>query len=85
MNLQWRIQARGLGGGGGPPPYFWTKLRPEGPKKIFWETAPSSTAPLPLLPSQGMDPALISSTEIQSQGPPKLFLLSLSRTWITVK
>ena len=22
------------------PPYFWTKLRPEGPKKVFWETAP---------------------------------------------
>ena len=21
-------------------PYFWTKLRPEGPKKFFWETAP---------------------------------------------
>ena len=22
------------------PPYFWSKLRPEGPKKIFWETGP---------------------------------------------
>ena len=21
-------------------PYFWTKLRPEGPKKFFWDTAP---------------------------------------------
>ena len=25
----------------GPPPYFWTKLRPEGPSKIFFKTAPS--------------------------------------------
>ena len=26
-----------------PHPYFWTKLRPEGPKKIFWRPPP----PLP--------------------------------------
>ena len=32
---------------GPPPPYFSTKMRPEGPKKIFLETAP------PL--SQGLD------------------------------
>ena len=32
----------GAGGRGGwlALPYFWTKLRPEGPKKIFSETAP---------------------------------------------
>ena len=30
-----------------PPPYFWTKLRPEGPKNFF------KTAPPPL--SQGLD------------------------------
>ena len=30
----------GEGPGGGLPPYFQTKLRPEGPKKIF-KTAPS--------------------------------------------
>ena len=24
----------------GPPPYFWTKLGPEAPKKIFLETTP---------------------------------------------
>ena len=24
--------------GARPPPYFWTKLSPEGPKKMFWET-----------------------------------------------
>ena len=40
---QWRIQGRGP-----PPPYFWTKLRPKGPKKNFLETA----APSPL--SQGL-------------------------------
>ena len=27
---QWRIQARGP-----DPPPFWTKLRPEGPKKVY--------------------------------------------------
>ena len=37
-NFQWQIQ-------GGPrrlaPPYFWTKLGPEGPKKIYsWRTQP---------------------------------------------
>ena len=26
----------GEGSGGGPPPHFLTKLRPEGPKKIFF-------------------------------------------------
>ena len=31
------------------PPYFWTKLRPEGPKKMFLETTP----PPPLC--QGLD------------------------------
>ena len=31
----------GGGGAGGPqPPYFSTKMRPEGPKKCFWETWP---------------------------------------------
>ena len=30
----------GPGGGGGGPPYYWAKLRPEGPKKTFLETAP---------------------------------------------
>ena len=40
---------------GAHPPYFWTKLRPDGPKKIFWRRPP------PLL-FQGLDdlpPSLI--------------------------
>ena len=44
-------------GGAAPSPYFWTKLRPEGPKKCFWRPPPS-----PL--SQGLDPALIISTNV---------------------
>ena len=40
---QWRIQGRGPGGGA--PPYFSTKMRPEGPKKIFLETAPPPPPP----------------------------------------
>ena len=36
---QWRIQGRGPGGPR-PPPYFSTKMRPEGRKKNFLETAP---------------------------------------------
>ena len=47
-----------------PPPYFWTKLRPEGPKKVFWETAPP---PAPHLISQGLDPALISPVEVYNK------------------
>ena len=59
---QWRIQ----GGGGGPAPaYFSTKMRPEGPKKKFWETGPPlipylrvwMTVPPPTL-SDGLDPPL---------------------------
>ena len=34
------------------PPYFWTKLRPKGPKKFFGETAPPPPPP-PL--SKGLD------------------------------
>ena len=51
------------GGGGQVPPLFWTKLRPEG-RKIFWgETAPPPTylrvwMTGPSL-SQGVDPALL--------------------------
>ena len=37
----------GSRGGARVPPYFWTKMRPEGPKNFFWRPA------LPL--SQGLD------------------------------
>ena len=33
-----------------PPPYFWTKLKPDGLKKIFWKT-PHPPPPL----FQGLD------------------------------
>ena len=38
---QWRIQRGGGAGEAGSPRYFWTKLRPEGPKKFFFKTAPT--------------------------------------------
>ena len=37
----------GKGLGGPSPPYFWIKLRPDGPKKIFWKTPP------PFIPGSG--------------------------------
>ena len=51
-----------------PPPYFWTKLRPEGSKKIFFQDRcphlsqdlddpPPPPSPKPL--SEGLDPPLI--------------------------
>ena len=47
---QWRIQ-RGGAGEAGSPRYFWTKLRPEGPKKFFFKTAPT-----PLISGSGWPP-----------------------------
>ena len=39
--MQWWIQGRGPGSRALPySPYYWTKLRPEGPKHFFWETTP---------------------------------------------
>ena len=35
-------------GGPTPPPYFKTKMRPKGPKKVFWRLGP-------LLLSEGLD------------------------------
>ena len=49
--FQWRIQRRGPGNL--PPlsrPYFWTKLRPEGPKNKFLEAGP------PLILASGWPP-----------------------------
>ena len=49
-------------------PYFWTKLRPEGPKKKFWETAPltylrvwMTPPPSPTIPRSGSGTSLLSS------------------------
>ena len=49
----------------GGSPYFSTKMRSEGPKKIFLETRPPPSLrawmtepPLPLLLSEGLDPPL---------------------------
>ena len=39
--------SRGWAGGPVPPSYFLTKMRPEGPKKIFWETDPPDPPPPP--------------------------------------
>ena len=66
---QW-IQGRGLG----TPPYFYSKLRPEGPNKIFfgdwtpilylivWMTAPP---PPPLFLTEGLDPPLHAQATIK--------------------
>ena len=47
---QWRIQGRGPGGP--RPPYFSPKIRPEGGKKNFLETAP----PPPLISGSQASP-----------------------------
>ena len=49
--VQWWVQGRVP-----CPPYFWTRLRPEGPNKIFFEIKPSSTPPL----SESLEPPLES-------------------------
>ena len=62
---------------GAHPPYFWTKLRPDGPKKIFWRRPPPPfysrvwmTSPLPLSGSA----MVITSpfTESKVKMPPEL-------------
>ena len=55
--FRWRIQERGPGGPSPPPPYFWTKVRPEGPKSFFFffqDRAPPAPSPL----SEGLEPPL---------------------------
>ena len=49
--------------------YFWTKLRPEVPKKFFWETGPppylrvwmTPNPPPPPIPSSGSGTSLLPS------------------------
>ena len=43
--------------GASPPSYFWTKLRPEGPKKFCWETA-FPPPPTPLISRSGSSTGL---------------------------
>ena len=57
--------AGSTGGARGPrPPYFQTRMRPEGPKKYFLETAPHPPPPLPTTYLRvwmtGLDPALVT-------------------------
>ena len=40
VTQQWRIQERDPGDPASPPPYFWTKLRPQGPKKRLLRPPP---------------------------------------------
>ena len=57
-----------------PPPCFYTKLRSEGPKKIFFEAAP---------PSQGIDDrAPLSSPLSEGLHPPLSGALSTVSTYI---
>ena len=49
----------GEGARGPAPRYFWNKMRPEGRKKFFFETAP------PPLLSEGLDPPLQSNNRSQ--------------------
>ena len=48
--------SRGRVGGPAPLSYFFTKMRPEGLKKFFWETDPPT--PPPPSSSEGLDPPL---------------------------
>ena len=56
-----RIHGRGPGS---PPPYFQTRMRPEGPKKYFLETAlhspPAPTTTYLRVWMTGLDPALVT-------------------------
>ena len=59
----WTVSDPGEGPGrSGPPSYFYTKLRPEGPKKKFLETGPSLYLRIRMTASPrsgGLDPPLI--------------------------
>ena len=79
--FQWWIQGRGPGGTppSPPPPYFWTKLRPEQPKKFFSETSPSSPylkvwmTGLPLISGSGSGTAFEPGTKHLIGGGNKMY------------
>ena len=58
----------GEGSGGAAFPYFWTKLRPKGPKKNGGETGPS-----PLISGSGSGTVLLwwRKTKLRPEGPKK--------------
>ena len=66
----------GEGSGGAAPPYFWTKLRPKGPKK-YWG---GETGPSPLISRSGSGTVLLwwRKTKLRPEGfwggLPPLFL-----------
>ena len=62
----------GSRGGTPPHPYFKTKLRPEGPKKIFLRPPPLS---------QGMDPPALPSPPLSEGLNPTLLLILLKDSY----
>ena len=74
---RWRIQERGLWGGGEAPPtptYFKTKLRPEGPKPIFFFCIPPPP-PAPPIPGSGWLSSPLSEGLDLSLNPTVFFFL----------
>ena len=76
----------GARGAQAPPPYFWTKLRPEVPKKILGRPPP------PPCLFQGLDPGLISLVKVYKKS--KETVMSVWKrpkranrytSWLTVK
>ena len=60
-------------GGPGPPSYFWTKLRPEGPKKTFFGDRPPP-------PSKDLNLALLKTpSKKYGEGANPLGLTSLDQ------
>ena len=59
----------GEGSGGAAPPYFWTKLRPKGPKKM----GGGETGPSPLISGSGSGTVLLlwRKTKLRPEGPKK--------------
>ena len=69
-----KVADPGEGPGGGPtPPYFWTKLRPEEPKKFLGGTGPPLSQGLddcPRLLSEGQDFLVMYAAGTMIKCPP---------------
>ena len=61
-----------------PPPYSWTKLRPEGPKKIFWRAPP----PFPKGVDDRPPPPLISRSGSGTVGDAELIIIYVSLSFL---